>query len=172
MKSSARSLTLPALMTALTALLSPVAVPVGPGALTLQTFLIALTGYTLRPGQAFLSALAYLALGACGLPVFSMMQGGAGMLAGPTGGFLLGFPIMAALCSLGKSRPPLRPAAGLAGLLVVYILGTVQMSRAAGLTLIQAALTGAVPFLVKDVLSILAADRLSRTIMKRLCRRG
>lgn len=168
MRIRARSLTLSALMTALTALLSPVAVPLGPGAVTLQTFLIALTGYMLPPKEAFFSALAYLLLGACGLPVFSMLRGGLSVLTGPTGGYIIAFPVMALMCALGRRRPRMRAAAGLAGLLVVYITGTAQLAGVAGLGIGQAILAGAAPYLVKDILSILCADYLARMTEKRL----
>ena len=170
MKSSAHSLALSAVMTALTAVLSPLSVPFGAAAFTLQTFAVALTGYLLAPRAAFLSVLAYLLLGACGLPVFSMFHGGFGVLLGPTGGFLIGFPVMALLCALGQAKPRLRLLAGLAGLLVVYVTGTAQMSCVLQISLRHALLTGAVPFILKDILSVLGASALSRIISRRLHR--
>lgn len=169
MKSSVRSLVLSALMTALICLFSPVSFPVGITAVTLQTFIVALTGYILRPRSALLSVCAYLLLGACGLPVFSGFSGGIGVLTGPTGGFLAGFPVMALLVSLfsGKSRA-FRLLGGLAGLCAVYVLGSVQMAFSANLSFWQAALSGVAPFIIKDSLSLLGAEYLSRAITRRL----
>ena len=173
MKSSVRAMVLSALMTALICILSQVSVPVGITAVTLQTFAIALAGYVLGARPALWAALAYLALGACGLPVYSCLSGGLGILIGPTGGFLFGFPVMAFLCGLGKNGMLWRrAAAGLAGLCVVYILGTVQMSLTAGMSLWQSFLTGVAPFVIKDVLSVLGACLLGRTILRRIPQRA
>lgn len=168
MARSVRSLTLSALMTALTAVLSPLCLPVGPVSLTLQTFAAALTGYMLSPGEAFFSVCAYLLLGACGMPVFSGFAGGMGVLTGSTGGYLAGLPLMAALCAVGKRGRRMRFPAGLAGLLVVYAAGTAWLSHTAGVGFRKAVLTGAAPFLWKDVLSVVAADRLGQTILRRM----
>lgn len=166
---SVRTLTLSALMTALTVILSQISFPVGVTAVTLQTFAVSLAGYILGPGGGAAAAGAYLLLGACGLPVFASFSGGLGVLFGPTGGFLWTFPILAALCGAGRGRRAGRAfAAGLAGLLVVYIWGTAQMSLTTGMTLREASLAGVVPFIVKDAASIWAAQRLGGTILKRI----
>ena len=169
MKQSVRSLCLCALMTCVMCILSCIALPVGAVPVTLQTFAAALCGYILRPREAFFSALAYLLLGVCGLPVFSMMQGGAGMLAGPTGGFLMGLPIMTWLCALGKKHAVWKQAlTGTAGLLALYTAGILGLMISAGLAPLQAFLTGVLPFIAKDALSLAAALFLARTISKRL----
>jgi len=169
MKQSVRSLCLCALMTCVMCILSCIALPVGAVPVTLQTFAAALCGYILRPREAFFSALAYLLLGVCGLPVFSMMQGGAGMLAGPTGGFLMGLPVMAWLCALGKKHAVWKQAlTGTAGLAVLYALGALHLARVSQISLTQAFLGGVLPFIVKDALSLAAALFLARTISKRL----
>lgn len=88
-------------MTAVLVVCSQISIPL-PGSvpLSLQTFAIALLAWTLTPGQAFYCVLVYLLLGAAGLPVFAGFQGGFARLAGPTGGYLLGFLPMALLLSL------------------------------------------------------------------------
>ncbi len=168
MKTTVRSMVLAALMTALMCLLSPFSIPVGMTVMTMQTFLTALTGYLLRPRAALMAVGAYLMLGACGLPVFSGFSGGFGVLAGPTGGFLLGFPGMAAVCaaSSGKGRW-VRLGAGLAGLAMVYLVGAAWMASAAGMNYAQALLVGAAPFVWKDVLSVLGAQWLTEALNRR-----
>ena len=166
---SARSLTLPALMTAGLCLLSPVSIPVGVTSVTMQTFLCAFAGYLAGARHGCFSVCAYLLLGLCGLPVFSGFMGGAGALAGPTGGFLLGFPAMAALCGLGRGNGfPRAMAAGLAGLIAVYLPGALFMSVSAGVTVPQALLVGVVPFIGKDVLSVWLAAWAAKTVRRRL----
>ena len=168
MKSSVQMMARASLMTALICLISPVAIPAGITNLTLQTLIVALTGYLLNPCAAALSVSAYLLIGACGLPVFSGFTGGFSMLLGPTGGFLLAFPVMAWLCAhfSGGSRMQ-RIAAGLAGLLPVYLLGAAGLAWASGMSWLQSLAAGALPFLWKDALSVAAAEQLAAAMKKR-----
>ena len=97
------SITLIALGAALIVALSPFQIALGPIPITLQTLVIGLIATLYRPKEATLSVLLYLLLGAIGLPVFS---GGNGLHAfiGPTGGFLLFFPLRALVTSLIANR--------------------------------------------------------------------
>lgn len=113
-------------------------IPMGSGVpITLQTFGVMLAGAVLGPVRGFLAVALYMAVGFAGLPVFA--QGGAtlGVLAKPSAGYLLAFPIGAFLCGLlvmwvrsrGFRWPVL--AITLAGLcasfLVVHPMGIVGM---------------------------------------------
>lgn len=168
MRSSVRIMARASLMTALICLISPVSIPVGPAGLTLQTLAVALTGYLLNPAAAALSMAAYLLLGACGLPVFSGFSGGFGMLLGPTGGFLIAFPLMAWLCArpADGSRAK-RIGAGLTGLLTVYLLGAAGLAWSAGMSYLQALAVGVLPFVWKDALSVIGAEWIARAMKKR-----
>lgn len=169
MRFSVRPMARSALMTAVMCILSPFSVPLGVTAATLQTFAAALTGYLLRPQEAFWALAAYLLLGACGLPVFSAFSGGVGVLTGPTGGFLWAFPWMALLCAMSRRKSTwMQAAAGFAGLLVVYSIGTLQLSLVTGMSVREAFLAGSVPFIPKDVLSAAAACAAGRTIGRRI----
>lgn len=72
--------------------------------ITLQTFGVLLAGAVLGPKRGFLAVVLYLLVGAVGLPVFSGGAAGPGVLVGPTAGYLLGFPLAAALCGFLVSR--------------------------------------------------------------------
>ncbi len=65
---------------------------------SLQTFAVLLAGACLGAVRGFLAATLYLAAGAIGLPVFSGGAAGVGHFAGPTAGYLIAFPLAAALC--------------------------------------------------------------------------
>lgn len=154
-----RTLTLIPMMTAVTAICSMIAIPSPFGVpFTLQTFGIILTGLILGWKKGSAAVLVYLALGAAGLPVFSGFTGGIGSFAGVTGGFLIGFVPLAALCgaSFGKSRSSgyLKAAAGLA---VCHLMGCVWMTFILGISFRQAVLTGSFPFIIKDILSAAGA---------------
>ena len=111
-----------AIMTALIAVMAQISIPmplVVP--MTMQTFAITLAGIVLGSKRGALSAIVYLLLGAVGVPVFAGFSGGAQNLIGPTGGFLISFPIMAFLIGLGVE---LKKKKGM--FLLFLILGTVS----------------------------------------------
>ncbi|MDN5895565.1 MAG: biotin transporter BioY [Nocardioides sp.] len=78
----------------------------GPVPITLQTFAVLLAGAVLGARRGFLAVVAYIALGAAGLPIFSGGGAGLGVLAGPTAGYLIGFAFGAALCGFIVERLP------------------------------------------------------------------
>jgi biotin transport system substrate-specific component len=64
--------------------------------ITLQTLAVMLTGLALGPGRAFAAVGLYVLLGLAGLPIFSGGRSGLGVLAGPSAGYILAFPLAAA----------------------------------------------------------------------------
>jgi biotin transport system substrate-specific component len=75
------------------------AIPVGGAGvpITLQTFGVMLAGCVLGPVRGFLAVSLYLLLGAIGLPVFAEHSSGLAVFSGPSAGYLIAFPIAAAL---------------------------------------------------------------------------
>ena len=95
MKIETKTMTKVAVMTALLCILGPLVIPIGPVPLSLATFGILLAAYILGPVQGAGAVLLYIAMGAIGLPVFSGFQAGFAKIAGPTGGYLLGYFFLA-----------------------------------------------------------------------------
>lgn len=89
--SRTRSIAFVGLTIAIMAVSAWVTVPIGPVPFTLQMFAVTFAIVVLSPREAIAAIVGYLALGAVGVPVFSGMRGGIGVLAGPTGGFLWGY---------------------------------------------------------------------------------
>ena len=89
--SRTRSIAFVGLTIAVMAVSAWVTIPLGPVPFTLQMFAMAFAVVVLTPREAIAAIAGYLALGAVGVPVFSGMRGGIGVLAGPTGGFIWGF---------------------------------------------------------------------------------
>lgn len=89
--SRAKSVAKVGLCIAIMAVCAWVTIPIGPVPITLQMFAIPLAIFILRPREAVCAICGYIALGAIGVPVFSSMRGGLGVLTGPTGGYLLGY---------------------------------------------------------------------------------
>lgn len=90
------------LATALICIIAPFSFPMPMGVpMTLQSFIITLTAVILGSRRGAVATLIYILLGAFGLPVFSNFTGGWQCLIGPTGGFILSFPIMAYVIGCG-----------------------------------------------------------------------
>ena len=152
------------------ALAAQVAIPV-PGTavpMTLQPLAVLVVGGLLGPRFGALSLVMYLAMGAAGLPVFTPGGlPGAARLFGPTGGFLLAYPFAAAVVGksvgryVGTELPPFRRTAlaSFAGLAAIYAGGIAQLTLITGSGDAALAL-GALPFLAKDLASILVAGLL------------
>ena len=179
-RAAIRSIVECGLFAAIIAVLTLVTIPMPSGVpITLQTFAVALCGYSLGFRNGTIATAVYVALGAVGLPVFSGMKGGVSVLAGATGGYIYGFLFMAALCGLGlmlskkagKLGIVVAIALGIAGLLVCHLLGTIQFSALTGRGFLEAALIASVPYLVKDIISVIAAYVLGMVIAKRVLKK-
>lgn len=109
-----------AIMTAITAVMAQISIPMPMGVpMTMQTFAVTLSGVVLGAKRGAVSMIIYVLLGAIGVTVLAGFSGGFHHLIGPTGGFLLSFPIMAYLIGAGTK---LRKHKGM--FLLFLILGT------------------------------------------------
>lgn len=157
---STQSLAMTGMFTAVLAVLSILQIPMPSGVpITLQTFAVALCGYVLGRRKGTLSIILYLIIGFIGLPVFTGMTGGIGKLFGFTGGFLYGFLFLAFFCGLGiqLQNKVLAVIFGIIGLLICHILGAFHYSIIAETGFVPAFLLVSMPYLVKDVLSVIGA---------------
>jgi len=134
--------------------------PGTPVPLTLQPLVIVLAGLVLGPIDAAVAMVLYLGLGAAGLPVFQPIGApGIARLLGPTGGYLLAYPVAAAVAGwLGAGRESFttRALAAMAGILVLYVGGIAQLAVLTG-SVATAALIGALPFVAADAVKALVA---------------
>jgi biotin transport system substrate-specific component len=115
----------------LTAVGAQIELPYQPVPFTLQTFFVLLTGAFLGRYSGPASSLLYLLMGSVGLPVFSGGAFGLAKIAGPTGGYLLAFPVATAvigyLVELRKEFWWILISM-LFGSLIVFLGGTVQLN--------------------------------------------
>lgn len=137
-----------------------VPLPFTPVPFTLQPLAVLVVGGLLGAADGAGALLLYLTLGALGLPVFTGGGGGLLRLIGPTGGYLLAFPIAAAIA--GALAAPRRSAgAALAGVLGGCLLGmtVIHAGGVAQLALLggdpaQAFRYGFIPFFTGDLVKI------------------
>ena len=101
---STRNLTEIAVITALLCVLGPLTIPIGPVPISLAPLAILLGVYILGMKRGTIACMMYLLIGAIGLPVFSGFSGGLGKLAGPTGGYLLGYIFLALIAGFFIDR--------------------------------------------------------------------
>jgi biotin transport system substrate-specific component len=150
-----------ALFAALTAVLSQVAIPIGPVPINLATFSVFCAGALLGPRLGALSQLIYVLLGAVGVPVFTMFSGGVGRLVGPTGGFIVGYVaaawIVGMLAGRWGDKFPMLILAMVAGAASYFLLGTLWYMISTKSGLIQALMACVIPFLPGDALKMILA---------------
>jgi biotin transport system substrate-specific component len=150
--------------TALVAICAHIAVPLGftPIPVTMQTFAVLLLGLLFSPGAAFACLALYLVEGALGLPVFSPHgPGGIAQLLGPSGGYLLSYPLAAGLASLIYRRGQRRfvaalAAAGLASILILAA-GATWLGLLGHMRFSVVFAQSIAPFLPGDAVKVLAA---------------
>lgn len=159
------NLALASIFSSLTAAGAQISIQLGPVPFTLQLLMVFLAGYLLKPRWAFLSLTIYLILGAIGVPVFANFSSGVGHLVGPTGGYLVAFPISAYLVS--RLRRLNKILAGVVGLGVIYTLGWFVLGMHLG-NFYKAFKVGVVPFIGFDTLKFVMAMYISAFVDKRL----
>jgi len=135
----------------------------------------------LKPKYAFFATLAYILLGAFGLPVFAGLRGGLHVITGMTGGFIVAYPIMALITStsyqLSKrvkitafikniSRIALPTLGMIISLLISYFIGTLWFSYVSGSTIAYSLTVCVFPFIAFDLLKIALAISFSSILRK------
>jgi len=146
---------------------SQIAIPI-PGTavpMTLSPLAAILAGLWLGPRAGAASMVLYLAAGAAGLPVFAPMGApGVLRLIGPTGGYLLAFPIAAfAAGAVARVRPSFigRVCAAALGMVLIHTGGIAQLTILTG-SVTSAIIAGSLPFLAMDLVKAVIAGVLSR----------
>ncbi len=136
--------------------------PFTPIVLSLQTIMVNLIGFILKPRHAAYALVIYIALGLIGLPVFSGGTSGPGKLFGPTGGFYFGFLFAAIAISLLKGKPPRLFRYALIsigiGIPIEHSFAILFMCFYNDFRIGAAALTVSIPFLLGDVIKCVIAS--------------
>jgi biotin transport system substrate-specific component len=172
-KRSLRGMVYASMFGALTAVGAYIMIPLPPVPITLQTLFVNLAGALLGGSLGALSQVVYILLGVIGLPVFAGGKAGAGVLLGPTGGYLIGFVVGAYV--IGKLTA-IRKKPGFiwlvcsmsVGIALVYLLGIIQLIIVAKLDYDKAIAVGLLPPLPGDILKIIIAALITLKIRNRI----
>lgn len=163
---------LAALFSSFIAIFAQLTLPLPIVPITGQTFAIGLAVTILGLRYGTLSILLYILLGAIGIPVFSLMTGGIGILVGPTGGYIIGFIPTAIIMGYYLERYGYTKKhaiiSNLLGMLITLTVGTIWLKFGSNLTWTAALIGGAIPFIFVGILKAIAAALAGIVIRERL----
>lgn len=176
MNSKTRNLTLTALMTAVICILSIISIPLPftPVPFSLGVLGIMLSSSLLGWKRGLIAVAIFLAIGSVGIPVFAGFSAGVGILAGPTGGYLMGYLLIALFSGWAADHSKnkiywiaLGNCVGLAG---CYLCGTIWLAVSANMNFGAALASGVLPFLPFDLVKVVIASVLVTLLRSRLSR--
>ena len=161
-----------AVMTAVTCVLAPLSIPIGPVPISLTNLVIYFSLFILGTKKGTISYLIYLLIGLVGVPVFSGFTGGPQKLFGPTGGYLIGFIPMAVIAGIVIDKCMKKwyfcLLAMIAGTWVCYLFGTAWLAFQANMTFKAALAAGVIPFIIEDLIKMVLALLIGPQIHKQL----
>jgi len=179
MKLNLKEINLIAVFTAVTAILAQISIPIpiSPVPVTLSIFGVLLSSLILGRKCGTISQIVYILLGAAGVPVFAGLRGGLSVLLGPTGGYIVSYPIIALVIGsfLNQRTSPsfFRMAgASLTGLIICYAFGTTWLAIVANLGPAEAIASGVLPFIPLDIVKVIISAALGRQVKNALSKAG
>ena len=165
-----------ALMAAVMCVLGPLTVPIGAVPISLANFVICLTAWLLGPKFGTLSVAVYLCIGLIGVPVFSGYGAGLAKLAGPTGGYLVGYLLLALIGGLFIEKSNGNPVVSGIGLVLgdaaCYVLCSACFVFQMQCELGYALSVCVYPFIALDLAKIVVSCVVGALLRKRLVQAG
>ena len=162
-----------AMLAAFTAICSWITIPLPftPIPINLATFAVMLTGALIGPKYGAYSTITYVILGAVGAPVFSGFSGGVGIIAGPTGGFIIGYIFCAVVVGLLTRKDNFKEKWQLAlsftaGTITCYVFGLFWFIISTGSTFTAGFIACIFPFLMGDFFKIILCVFLYKRLVK------
>ena len=172
-KISIKNIVMAGMFAAFLAVMSQIALPMPTGVpITIQVFAVALVGVILGWKMGILTVLVYILLGLAGVPVFANFRGGLSVIVGLTGGYIIGYPIMAALCGIRTRfrRAGMNLAANiilsLAGLAICESVGAIQWALLSGSDLRGIIIYSLTAFVPKDIVLTVLAVVIGRKVRR------
>ena len=169
--SKIKDMTFIAVMTAVICILGPLSIPIGPVPISLTNLALYLTIYILGTRRSVIACGLYLLIGLVGIPVFSGFTGGPAKLAGPTGGYIIGFIIMAVIAGLvidNCHKSWIQFVGMIVGTIICYLFGTIWFCIVADYTFKAALAVCVIPFIPADLVKMIIAMIIGPMIKKRI----
>lgn len=168
MNKGTKDIILCALLAGLIAVCSQIQIPLPYVPINAALLAVHMTGILLKPKYAALTILVYIGLGFIGLPVFANFTGGAQILFGPTGGFILGYLLDAIIISVSmmKFKNSMKTILIYAtiGTLACYTLGTLWFMNVTQMSVGASLVYCVYPFIPGDILKIILAVLISKRL--------
>lgn len=169
---STKNMVVCGLMAAILCIVAPLSIPL-PGNLvpiSLTNFILYLTAYVLDWKYSTITYFVYLLIGIVGLPVFSNYGSGFAKVAGPTGGYLLGFIFITLICGFVnekfEGKVYMSVIAMIIGLSIAYLFGTLWFSYQQHMSLTASLSLCVYPFLIGDAIKIAVATCVGPVLRK------
>lgn len=172
-----KDITLIAVFVAVITVCSWISIPVGPVPVTLQTFAIFMTAGLLGTKRSLITIIIYIMLGMVGVPVFSQFKAGPNVLAGPTGGYVIGFIFTVIIIGVltkivSKSNKTLKNAVTflsmILGDVVCFVVETIHFMFMMKVDLISSLTICVIPYIIPDlvkmIIAIMVIDRVKKYI--------
>ena len=148
------------LFAAVIAIMAQISIPMPGGVpMTMQTFAVTLAAIVLGAKLSTVSTVIYLILGAAGVPVLAGFTGGLAKFVGPTGGFLISFPLM---------FPGAFVVALVAGTVLNYVVGVAMFCALTQSTLAAGITACVLPFIPTAIIKAILASVVGFAVRKRL----
>ncbi len=145
-----------------------IAIPIGPVPIVLQNMFVLLAGIILGHRWGIACVAVYLLMGALGFPVFAGGTGGIGRLFGPTGGYLFSYLPAVFVTGIISEKSGCNMLSDIiamtAGSLIVYAAGVPWLKFVTGMEWSKAIALGMYPFLIGDIIKIIAASFAAKII--------
>lgn len=158
-----KQMTLIALMTALTCILGPLSIPLpfSPVPISFTNLVLYFSVFVLGTKFSTISYIVYLLIGLVGLPVFSGFSGGPAKVAGPTGGYLVGFVFLTVIAGFFvehfKGKLSFAVLGMVLGTSVCYLFGTIWLSMQLNIGFVAGLGVGVFPYIPGDLVKIAIA---------------
>lgn len=160
------------LIAAILCIVGPMSIPIGNIPVSFSNFVILLAAYLLGAKMGTVSCILYLLLGLVGLPVFSGYAGGIAKLAGPTGGYLIGFILLSYIGGLFIEKFSCQILWSIIGMITgtgaLYLFGTFWYVYIMDCSFMAAIAACVAPFALIDLVKIIIAAFVGREIRKQL----
>lgn len=160
-----------ALFAAFIVVAAQISIPIQPVPLNLASLAVMAAGILLGAKSSIISVAVYILIGCVGLPVFANFRGGVAIIAGPTGGYILGYLLIALITGFVCEKTNKLVYAVLSmifGTVICYVAGTAWFCILTGTSPYSALAVCVTPFLPADLLKIIAAATIFKKIKWRV----
>jgi len=161
-----------ALFAAIIGIMAQLTIPLPLVPITGQTLAVGLAATILGKRYGTISVLVYILLGIVGLPVFSGMSSGLGVVFGPTGGYIIGFIPAAIFIGWFLERFGFNVTNGIianiVGMIITLAFGAVWLKFVAELSWMAALTGGVTPFIIGGIIKAVLATTVGIIVRKRL----